>query len=428
MSGNVLPSFSRITLGDVEREQARPRFTLRFPQDMELSYRHESVEERRSAVIASWGFALCLFNIFLICDYFICGDDFRIYAIGRAGVITPLGAIILTCLVRNEKYFDILICLLQVVIAVGLTILLMAGHGPYREAYFFGNILLFICGYVISRPPFFHALVTASLQSAGFVATALWSDIMSADGKVVSIFFCVCGVAVTMVAAYTLDRMGRRAFLLGLRVRLLNDRLLAMATRDPLTGLGNRRLFEEATSGFWASANDTPTHASLILIDIDRFKAFNDSRGHTAGDLCLKAVGERIAQSIGEKDLAVRFGGEEMVVFLPNSDFASAWMVAARIKAAIIDEAIQHPALGPDVVVTASLGVATALTTDCTPGELVERADLALYAAKHNGRNQVWPPEDSSEYHAAWSGVPQASEPQLDRWNGPARTATILSA
>ena len=165
-----------------------------------------------------------------------------------------------------------------------------------------------------------------------------------------------------------------------------------MTLKDPLTGLGNRRCLDTAAAGLWADGGGRPRQVGFILLDVDRFKLFNDSYGHPAGDLCLQAIARCVERNIRQaSDMVIRFGGEELVVFMPDTDMQAALMVAERIRRAIVREGIAHPALGVGAVVTASLGVASSLTTSCTSEQLVTWADNALYEAKNNGRNRVWP-------------------------------------
>jgi diguanylate cyclase (GGDEF)-like protein len=165
-----------------------------------------------------------------------------------------------------------------------------------------------------------------------------------------------------------------------------------MSRRDALTGLGNRRFLEE-TLAVCEEVDDLRHQLSIVLLDIDHFKPFNDAAGHQAGDLCLKRVASIVqAELRGRADHAFRFGGEELIVVLPKTVLPKAIGIAERIRQAIEGAAIPHPAPAAGSVVTASFGVASS-----RPGynmqtvEVIADADAALYTAKRNGRNQVWP-------------------------------------
>jgi diguanylate cyclase (GGDEF)-like protein len=171
-----------------------------------------------------------------------------------------------------------------------------------------------------------------------------------------------------------------------------NVGLQVLAHTDKLTELANRRRFDELLEQEFRRAQRGHMPLSLILMDLDFFKQFNDRYGHPAGDACLHEAGKVLAALIVRAgDLAARYGGEEFAVLLPDTDQAGALAVAQRIRLAI--EALQIPHLHSSTgVVTASLGVATMSETGkdlLAAGDLIEQADRQLYAAKQAGRNTV---------------------------------------
>lgn len=167
-----------------------------------------------------------------------------------------------------------------------------------------------------------------------------------------------------------------------------NADLSRKASTDALTGLANRRVFDEALERDMARCGRAGTPLSLILLDVDRFKHYNDFHGHQAGDRCLVMVANAIKTSLlRPADLAARYGGEEFAVILPDTGLAGAEAVAERIRTSIAAASAYD--LGSEV--TASLGVAEYDLTKAptTPESLVRRADGALYSAKAAGRNRV---------------------------------------
>ncbi|MDR3468519.1 MAG: PAS domain S-box protein [Xanthobacteraceae bacterium] len=168
-----------------------------------------------------------------------------------------------------------------------------------------------------------------------------------------------------------------------------NRRLKALAGQDGLTGLANRRIFDETLAKEHLRARREHTTLALIMIDVDRFKSFNDIYGHPAGDDCLRRVSRAIADAISRPgDLAARYGGEEFAVLLPNTDEAGAERIAERILLAILGLGIPHEA-NANGVVTVSAGVAALACAEAPPESLVDSADHALYRAKDFGRNAV---------------------------------------
>ena len=166
-------------------------------------------------------------------------------------------------------------------------------------------------------------------------------------------------------------------------------KLEQLATRDGLTGLANRRCFDDTLYAEWARAMRQKQPLSLLMVDVDNFKAYNDANGHLGGDECLKRIAGAVASEMRANDLVARYGGEEFAVILPNQSLKGAAIVAERIRCRV--ERLQVPNLGAAAGhVTVSIGAATALAApDNSASQLVGTADAALYRAKHMGRNRI---------------------------------------
>jgi diguanylate cyclase (GGDEF)-like protein/PAS domain S-box-containing protein len=174
----------------------------------------------------------------------------------------------------------------------------------------------------------------------------------------------------------------------------LEDQLLALAMTDGLTGLSNRRAFDQELERQWTHVREDSSQVSLILLDIDHFKKFNDEYGHLAGDDCLRVVGSAVKSAARPGDVVARYGGEEIAIILPSTDPAQAVLVAEAVRNAVESLDIPHagnPEGGNKI--TVSIGVATALARAGgairMPESLVLSADKALYIAKSEGRNCV---------------------------------------
>jgi diguanylate cyclase (GGDEF)-like protein len=169
-----------------------------------------------------------------------------------------------------------------------------------------------------------------------------------------------------------------------------NERLEALSTTDPLTGLANRRRLADVLDAEWQRALRPAAPVAVAMIDIAHFTRFNDLYGHVAGDACLRDVAAVLSQHVRPgTDLVARYGGEEFAVVLPGASLAVAAAIADRVRAAVVELARPHADSG-DGVVTVSIGVAAAVATPHgDPRELIEAADVQLYAAKRAGRNRV---------------------------------------
>lgn len=172
----------------------------------------------------------------------------------------------------------------------------------------------------------------------------------------------------------------------------LNTELEALSQLDSLTQIYNRRTFNELAQQQWAQAKRHQQPISALMIDVDHFKLFNDHYGHPAGDACLKKVSQAIKSCLRRSaDIFGRYGGEEFVVLLPETDAKGAMRVAQSISQALEQLTLRHDVSPTHQYVTASIGGATCLrTTGHDLEELIKNADRALYKAKRAGRNRCW--------------------------------------
>jgi diguanylate cyclase (GGDEF)-like protein/PAS domain S-box-containing protein len=174
-------------------------------------------------------------------------------------------------------------------------------------------------------------------------------------------------------------------------LRSLHERICLLSVTDGLTGIANRRRFDEALAAELQRHQRSGSALSVILLDVDAFKSFNDLYGHLAGDACLRRIAETTASIVQRaSDLAARFGGEEFACILPDTGADGAWLVAETIRSAIFALAMPHAASAVAPVVTVSLGVITAVSdSEKTVNNILAEADALLYRAKRAGRNQT---------------------------------------
>ena len=173
---------------------------------------------------------------------------------------------------------------------------------------------------------------------------------------------------------------------ISLRNAELVEELHSAATTDSLTGLMNRRALEERLRQELQRGERHHLVTSIVLVDLDRFKAVNDTLGHAAGDRLLRLIAQVLRREARALDVVGRLGGDEFVAILPMTTAAEARVFAGRVQASLADLQSSHPELG---IVSASLGIAQAPLHGHAPGVLLASADLALYKAKHAGRNTV---------------------------------------
>jgi len=169
------------------------------------------------------------------------------------------------------------------------------------------------------------------------------------------------------------------------------DLLAQMSYTDGLTGIPNRRAFDNAMDREWKRAGRLQTTMAMLLLDIDYFKLYNDNYGHLAGDDCLKKIAKIFASVLTRPgDFLGRYGGEEFACVLPDTDEKGATHVAARIHEQIAEAAIAHAYSPVKPIVTISIGIAVAVVkASISPEAFIDLADTALYKAKNSGRNQT---------------------------------------
>jgi diguanylate cyclase (GGDEF)-like protein len=177
------------------------------------------------------------------------------------------------------------------------------------------------------------------------------------------------------------------------QLKLANRELQRLAALDGLTGVANRRRFDEYLDAEWCRMTREKLPLSLILCDIDFFKKYNDTYGHQAGDACLRRVADALRFCLKRSvDLVARYGGEEFAVILPNTTIAGAFQIAEEIRAVVNSLEITHIQSAVSQHITLSLGIACIKPTPNTlPAMLIATADAALYQAKAAGRNQCFP-------------------------------------
>lgn len=380
---------------------------LRFPNDIEKDYRWRS---NASFIKSSRG--ILSFGILLYLAF-----GFADYALGQAQadtlwffrVIISGAMLIGVVLVFNRQLIRWVVILTSLgMIVIGLSVIGFMGllEEPYSYAYHLGMIpwQVFI---LIALRSYLRAIVACSLiVFFTYIVFALNKDftpyIPEVDQLVndmLPIYFIFWGLLIAMgiYLGYFMEQSSRIDYvknrLLALdaqRLTLLSDELRLLSTTDGLTGLSNRRHFEERFESEWRRALRAQDSICLIMIDIDYFKNYNDHYGHQAGDQCLKEVSDLFksyAQRSGE--LAARYGGEEFILLLPRMPITGAERIAESMCRKIEHLNIEH--LGSvEKKVTVSIGVAAKIPQlDSDIDDLLKEADHALYQAKANGRNCV---------------------------------------
>ena len=371
---------------------------LTFPQALEQRFLIACEDKRLALTFMAGIAAVVLFAALLIAEYLMTPDVLSLAIVLRFGVFpgAVLTGLWLVSKLRRPLLTEWLIALAGLVAALLEATILLSSHGVWAIARVAELNIIIVYTCAIAR---FWPAVTVGMAVA-LVHAYLVSAMPDPTGVLVfsnSLLMISCMVFV-LYGNYKLEHDERMSFLLDAREQTLHAQLTVsharvnrMATTDVLTDVANRRYFETFLAESWARAQAQSVGLSLLILDIDEFKRYNDRYGHQAGDRCLVSVALALKDCIRRPgDLLARWGGEEFVVVMLDADESAAAAAAERVRRAVLELGLAHDASSCAGVVTVSVGVAS-LHLGETHGwpELVSKADVALYRAKAEGRNRV---------------------------------------
>jgi diguanylate cyclase (GGDEF)-like protein len=398
---------------------------LLFPRALERQFVADQAAQRLRHSLASLVIGLFIFNGFLMVDRLMTPDTFALAAQLRLGIVTPMGLAVLALgWALRHRATPLVMVGLETVIALSTLIasatvgfVAASSNEVLAGVYPAGFVIVIIYGNVVQRARFWFALATSVGVLAIHVVSSRHMGPQAIDLGLALTLFIAVTLAFSLVANYAMEREERLRYLLRLRGQALtaelndtHDKLQRLARLDALTGLANRRYFEEYLDQIWARARHDGAEVAVLMLDLDHFKAYNDRHGHPAGDVALQRVAAAARASLRQPmDLLARYGGEEFIAVLPQASLADALLAAERVRQAVHDLALRHED-APGGVLTVSVGAAV-LRAGPPPGagasagatvppppedgletaRLIEQADAALYAAKAAGRNGVRP-------------------------------------
>ena len=381
---------------------------LKFPRALEDRFLGDMLDARRRHFMISGALALVLFNGFLIVDFLMARDVFDLALRLRLLCITPMALLLIFMGTRPNwsivrwappMIYEVIIMAFGLAAAGTLAFILSETRGQYAHFYHVGFSVVIMYGNIVTRLRFWYAVVFSAALLAMHVGGVLLVLDSFPPRLVWPIVTLVGATALfSLVANYTTERDERRRYLLTLRdrgvVRELSrtyERLQSLSHVDGLTGLYNRRHFQEHLENVWGRAQYDKDVVSAMLVDIDHFKRYNDRYGHAAGDECLQRVAEAMQATLRRpEDLIARYGGEEFIALMPHTDLHQAVQVAERVRQAVEDLQVRHESSNTSRVVTVSVGVAC-VRADFALKEavLMSAADRALQQAKREGRNRL---------------------------------------
>lgn len=374
---------------------------LCFPPLLERHYRDarpvSKINRHRLYIFCGLFFVIGLGFV----DPWFAGKSLDFAVVMRNAVVAPLlGVQLALSYVAKNFYIKIEHLLTWSILSLAFmgTLYVMVNSGDEYATHYHGTLMVVVLyGNLLTRFQFFNALVWSC--STLIVYLYVWSGLVWADplnSYYASVM--VVMIIISLLTGYQVDYQSRKDYLQDLLLRQEKRKLENMqrhlyqyAIIDSLTGLYNRRHFDDSLSVSWRVAFDRNLPISLLFIDVDCFKRFNDSYGHQEGDDCLKKVANVLSSlDIQPGDVIARYGGEEFVIILQGVENNAALEIAESIRQQIEELDIPHGGSTVSNHVTASVGVATMFPRKGNSSrQIIELADKALYQAKTMGRNCV---------------------------------------
>lgn len=380
---------------------------MRFPGALEQQFLLDVAEARRRHFVISSVIALLIYNGFLVADYLMARDVFWLAVEIRIFFFTPLALLFIYLIqTRNGAFIHSLpTASLEVIVVSGgliaagsLAFILSETKTAYAVYYHVGFTVVVLYGNVVQRLRFWYAVVfSTALLGIHLAGIILLGDFP--QRLLWPIFSMVISAVVfSLTANYLMERDERKRYLLTMRERGVvreltraHERLQELSRVDALTGLHNRRHFQEYLQQVWERAQYDGSSLSILMVDVDHFKKYNDRYGHPAGDECLSQIARVLQTTLRRpEDLIARYGGEEFIAVLPQTEAGYAVALAERVRVAVEALQMRHESSSASHFVTVSIGVVSCKADFLMKASaLVSAADQALYQAKHEGRNRI---------------------------------------
>ncbi len=384
-------------------EQLQGRgWRLRFPQPLEAEFQTHYAATYQSDITLAMLLGLIATLACGIGDWLWMPDRYyRMWAVRIVACLPLLALYIIARQPRSRPYLQWLVVIDAVAGSIGVEVFANMAPPPISHFYQGGILLVMLLIFVLCRLQFRFGLMVA-LFIVGICQPFILqsTSLLSISGREIILLL---GLLLSLPGSFLIERSLRQNYL---QVRLLslqnreveeaNRQLQYLTAIDGLTLIANRRTLDSTLATEWVRAQRKQQSLSLLMIDVDHFKRFNDTFGHPAGDSCLRQVAETLRSHVRRPgDLAARYGGEEFAVVLSGTDAHDALLIAENIRMEILSLSIPHPESNHGHV-TVSIGCATLVPERSgSPSLLYERADQALYRSKRSGRNRVmaWSPE-----------------------------------
>ena len=387
---------------ETERLLSQRTRDIRFSPEMVRAYRTKDWPQR-SKIARAWMVWVGLISMAFVPVSHLLAPDFLILTTAISGLLVPAlhaGAYLVWRKPRSANVEGLALVLLMGSVMMAYGVLAVAAGGSNYERLLICIMYVNTIAIVVFNVGHVWSSALMACSTAIFFGFEIFNPAIDFKEAIGTTVFFAMGIYAATIARKTQSILGQKAFLLSLRnqyrsdaLKRANHQLEILATRDPLTGLGNRRSATELVDRLWRDPTIPKARIAFIMADIDLFKHLNDAAGHAVGDECIRRVAKTIEESVRlDADAVFRYGGEEFLVVLTHASPDLAWTIAQRIRSSVEALGIVNPGIQPSdgaAVVTISLGVAFA-QEDAAPETVAKWADDALYDAKRGGRNIVF--------------------------------------
>jgi len=399
---SMIETTSRTLVGETLRRFEHPAFgALAFPAELEEEFEEETRKARSFRMWAEGLVAIVGLNLCLLMDYLFVHEIQWLAVVRSTLIVTPIALATNALVYFNPRRWIREGSIALAMVTISVVNMLAEGKAPVTGT-LYGVMCLLITALfagVVMRLRFPYAVLSiATMAGVGFWGLRS-SPAISASAAQMGGSLLTIGLGIIVVASFSLERAERCSYLLSRErkrqteeLAFSNEALLQLSRQDTLTGLPNRRAFEERFEQMWEESAVEETMLAVVLVDVDHFKQVNDKHGHLFGDETLQRVGQLLNQALrSPDDMTARYGGEEFVILLPGASPETAQAVAERARQLIETAGTPRSARGGTADwITVSCGVSW-----CVPliggrrKELIAVADEALYLAKRTGRNRV---------------------------------------
>lgn len=375
--------------------------SLKFPPKLEKLYKKERLKQRKKEFFVLGIIGIIIYNLFLFVDYILVPHIWQKSLFVGIGVVTPLMIVGLASqkIVFLRKKFDLILTFLIILVSSSIIFILFLNNHQYIFHEYSFLVLIIVTGNIVFRLDFRYAVISSVSVCVMYAISSPFIIKGHSDIIFCSNLILFSGCLMSLFGSYYIEKEDRIKFLLKEKLTIERHQLQELTIllekkvkRDPLTKLYNRDFFNYTFDKEWRNALRYKYPISIIFLDVDDFKTYNDNYGHQAGDYVLKKVAKVLENNTNRfHEIAARFGGEEFVLLLPHVSLDQAVQLAEKIRREVCELKIEHN-FSSHGIITLSLGVCSLIPrSNLKKEDLLLLADEAMYQSKNRGKNRVTP-------------------------------------